>query len=108
MTEQRTAILHVSDHPEDIARAIGIARTVHAARPSCALRIIVNGPAVRGSTKHADPLPVPDFVSVEICEGGLRAREIPFDAIQDGLTTVPSAAVALADAQFDGAAYIRV
>ncbi|QMU96900.1 hypothetical protein FVO59_06440 [Microbacterium esteraromaticum] len=108
MTSPRIALLHVSDRPEDISRAIGIAHTLHEARPGYGIRIIVNGPAVRGATLDADPLEVPGFASIEICEGGLRARDIPVDALQSGVTTTASAAVALADAQFDGAAYNRV
>ena len=108
MTAQRIALLHVSDRPEDIKRAIGIAHTLHEGRPEYGIRIIVNGPAVRGATRDADPLDVPDFASIEICEGGLRGRDIPFDSLQPGVVTTASAAVAIADAQFDGAAYNRV
>lgn len=108
MTDQRIALLHVSDAPEDIARAIGIAHTLHDARPQDGIRIIVNGSAVRGATIDAPALEVPDFASIEICEGGLRGRGIPFDTLQPGVVTTPSAAVAIADAQFEGAAYNRV
>ena len=108
MTAQRIVLLHVSDRPEDISRAIGTAHTLHDARPEYGIRIIVNGPAVRGATRDAEPLEVPDFASVEICEGGLRARHIPIDTLQASVTTTPSAAVALADAQFDGSAYNRI
>ena len=108
MTDQRTALLHVSDRPEDITRAIGIAHALHEGRPEYGIRIIVNGPAVRGATRDADPLDVPDFASIEICEGGLRGRGIPVDSLQPGVVTTASAAVAIADAQFAGAAYNRV
>ncbi|MBM7466227.1 hypothetical protein [Microbacterium esteraromaticum] len=108
MSDQRTVLLHVSDRPDDIARAIGIAHTLHDARPEYSIRIIVNGPAVRGATRDADPLEVPGFASIEICEGGLRGRGIPVDSLQPGVVTTASAAVAIADAQFDGAAYNRV
>lgn len=108
MTDQRIALLHVSDAPEDISRAIGIAHALHDGRPEYGIRIIVNGSAVRGATLDAPALEVPDFASIEICEGGLRGRGIPFDSLQPGVVTIPASAVALADAQFEGAAYNRV
>ncbi|WP_181905817.1 hypothetical protein [Microbacterium bovistercoris] len=105
---QRTVILHVSDRPEDIVRAVGIANTLHAARPETDIRIIVNGPAIPGVAAGAAPLPTPDAATIEACEGGLRGHGIPVDALQPGILTVPAAVVALSDAQFDGAAYIRI
>ena len=108
MTEEPTVVLHVSDRPEDIIRAIGTARTLHEKRPSYRLRIIVNGPAVQGATRGADAIAVPDFVAVDVCEVALRGRGIPLGDVQEGLGTVASAAVALVDAQVAGAAYIRV
>lgn len=108
MTTSRTVLLHVSDRPEDIVRAIGIAETLHGARPETRIRIIVNGPAIPGVAADATPLPSTDAATVEACEGGLRNHRIPLDALQPGILTVPAAVVALSDAQFEGAAYIRI
>ncbi len=108
MTDQRTVLLHVSDQPKDIARALGIAGILHAERPDARIRIIVNGPAVPGLTVDQTPLDITGVATVEACEGGMRAHGVTAEQLQPGVITVPSAAVALSDAQFDGAAYIRV
>lgn len=101
-----TILLHVSDRSEDVARAIGSARTLSEARPDADIRIIVNGAALAGLTRDAAELP--DTSRIEACEGGLRSRDIPVDTLQPGIRTTASAVVALSDAQFDGAAYIRI
>lgn len=108
MSSQRTVILHVSDRPGDVTRAIGIAEILRGERPETRIRIIVNGPAIPGVAADAAELPTTDAATIEACEGGLRGHGIAVDALQPGLLTVSSAAVALSDAQFDGAAYIRV
>lgn len=108
MSLKRTVLLHVSDRPGDIARAIGIADILAGERPETRIRIIVNGPAIPGVAADAPTLPRTDAATIEACEGGLRGHGIAIDALQPGVLTVPSAAVALSDAQFDGAAYIRV
>ncbi|MBS1907559.1 MAG: hypothetical protein JST33_13540 [Actinobacteria bacterium] len=108
MTAQRTVLLHVSDRPDDIVRAIGSAETLHRERPETRIRIIVNGPAIRGVTTDAPPLPATDAATIEACENGMRNHGIPFESLQPGVVTVLAAVVALSDGQFDGAAYIRV
>jgi len=108
MTTSRTVLLHVSDSHHDITRALGIAGILHEERPGTRIRVIVNGPAVPGLTIDAAPLTVTDTATVEACEGGMRSHGITADQLQPGVITVPSAAVALSDAQFEGAAYIRV
>ena len=108
MTTQRTVLLHVSDRPEDVTRAIGMAGILHGHRPETRIRIIVNGPAIPGVAADAAPLPATDVATVEACEGGLRSHRISVEALQPGIITVPAAVVALSDAQFEGAAYVRV
>ncbi|WP_217178869.1 hypothetical protein [Streptomyces sp. AC495_CC817] len=98
----------MSDHAGDITRALGIAGILHGERPATRIRIIVNGPAVPGLTADARPLDITGIATVEACEGGMRAHGVTADQLQPGVITVPSAAVALSDEQFDGAAYIRV
>ena len=108
MTAQRTVLLHVSGQPADVARAIGMADILHGERPETLIRIIVNGPAIPGVAIDAAPLPPTAVATVEACEGGLRGHRIPVGRLQSGVITVPAATVALSNAQFDGAAYIRV
>lgn len=108
MTIPRTVLLHVSTDGHDITRALGIAGILHEERPDTRVRIIVNGPAVPGLTVDAAPLTITGAATVEACEGGMRGHDITVEQLQPGVITVPSAAVALSDAQFDGAAYIRV
>lgn len=108
MTPQRTVLLHASAQPGDVARAIGMAGILHTERPETRIRIIVNGPAIPGVAAASAPLPMTDDSAIEACEGGLRSHRIGVDELQPGVITVPAAVVALSDAQFDGAAYIRV
>jgi len=111
MIDPQTALLHVSGRPEDVARAVGTARTLHRSRPDHRIRIIVNGPAIAGVTTDAAPLDLshlPETAVIEACEVGMRAHEIVAEQLQPGIATVPSAVVALVDAQAEGAAYVRI
>ncbi|OIU88688.1 MULTISPECIES: DsrE family protein [unclassified Microbacterium] len=111
MTDPHTVLLHVSSRPEDVARSIGTARTLHRSRPDHRIRIIVNGPAITGVTADATPLDLshlPATAVIEACEVGMRAHDIVAEQLQPGVTTVASAVVALVDAQFAGAACVRI
>lgn len=108
MTASRDVVIHVSDAPADVARAIGSASTLHRFHPDAQIRIIVNGPAITGVTRDAEELRLPEFATVEACEVGMRAHTIAKDALQPGILTTPSAIAALSDAQWTGAAYIRI
>ncbi|MFJ4045785.1 hypothetical protein ACIPV2_08585 [Microbacterium sp. NPDC089987] len=111
MTASRTVVIHVTTDPADVARSINSARILHKDRPEHRIRIIVNGPAITGVTRSADALAIdklPEGAAIEACEGGMRAHEIAVEDLQDGIRTVPAAIVALTDAQFEGAAYIRL
>lgn len=108
MSTSSTVLLHVSDRPEDIARALGSARTLHERRPEFSIRIIVNGPAITGVTVDAPALELSDASTVEACEVGMRSRGILAEDLQAGIRTTPSAIVALSDGQLDGAAYVRI
>ncbi|GAA4489451.1 hypothetical protein [Microbacterium panaciterrae] len=111
MPTTNTVVLHVSDRPEDVARAIDSAHTLHANRPAYRIRIIVNGPALRGATVDGAPLDLsrlPEGAGIEACEVGMRSRGIPTDTLQAGVRTTASAVVALSEAQLAGAAYVRI
>lgn len=107
----RTVVIHVTTDPADVARSINSARILHKDRPDHRIRIIVNGPAITGVTRDADTVAIeklPEGAAIEACEGGMRAHGIAEADLQDGIRTVPAAIVALTDAQFEGAAYIRL
>ncbi|MCK9914211.1 MULTISPECIES: DsrE family protein [Microbacterium] len=99
---QQTVVLHVSDSPDDVARAATTAEAIRASFPSVQVRIIVNGEALSALTQ-ADAPP-----GVEACEIGMARRGIETAHLAPGVGTVASAAVELAGAQFAGAAYIRI
>lgn len=101
-------LLHVSDAAADLQRALGSARTLTADDPSVHVRVIVNGPALSGVTNGADAVTAPPRTTIEACQVGMRARGIRSDELQESVVTTPSAVVALARAQGEGAAYIRV
>ncbi|MFC9985062.1 hypothetical protein ACFU0W_12920 [Microbacterium keratanolyticum] len=108
MTASRDVVIHVSDAPAGVARAIGSASTLHRFHPDAQIRIIVNGPAITGVTRDAEELRLPAFATVEACEVGMRAHALEPAALQPGILTTPSAIAALSDAQWAGAAYIRI
>lgn len=111
MNAPNIVMLHVTDRPEDVARAILSSRTLHKARPAYGIRIIVNGAALAGLTTDAAPLDVehlPENATLEACEVGMRAHDIAPDALQRGVSTTASAIAALSDGQLSGAAYIRI
>lgn len=108
MSNAPNVVLHVSDKPTDVTRALGSARTLHHFRPDLRIRIIVNGPAIAGVTRDADALDLPDFATVEACEVGMRSHRIASEDLQAGVAVTASAVVALTDAQLDGAAYVRI
>lgn len=103
----RVVVFHVSDVPTDLDRAIGAAGRLVDARPDESARIIVNGPALTGLIGSGE-LATPPEVSIEACEFGLAQRGLSMRDVRAGVGSVPSAVLALADAQRDGASYIRV
>src|SRR5699024_4070853 len=100
-------VLHVSDLPADLERAIGAAGRIVRARPATTARIIVNGPALTGLL-GGEALAPPPGVSVEACQFGLEQRGLSMNDVRPGVASVPMAVVALVDAQHAGAAYIRL
>lgn len=98
----RRVVLHVSDDPVDIDRAVDTAHTLRETFPDANIRVIVNGPALEG-LRRGSPLP-----GVQACAIGLQRRKIDPSDLREGVEIIPSAATALIEAQFDGAAYIRI
>ena len=103
-----TVILHVSNHPQDLDRALNATTRLRADLPDAAVRIIVNGPALPGITTTAASLTVPTGVQVEACAAGLDRQGIPADTLQPGVTTVPAAITAIITVQQHGASYLRL
>lgn len=104
-------VLHVSDHPDDVARGLSAAGLIAQSEPM-RVRVIVNGPAVtelvRTGPGSREPIPSPEGVSILACQRGLRAQGFNADDLRPGVGSVPSAVIALANAQHEGAAYIRI
>ncbi|WP_353114054.1 hypothetical protein [Microbacterium sp.] len=113
MSPSETVVLHVSDAPADVARALGSARTLREADLALTVRIIVNGAALDGlaSGAHGVEIPgaeFPDGTTVEACRIGMGKRGIPADALRPGVGIVPAAVVAIVEAQQSGASYVRI
>jgi len=101
-------VLHVSDTPEDVSRAIAASSALAQADPAAQVRIIVNGAALDGVTESAPPVTLDEGVTVEACQIGLRRRGIGEDSLRPGVSTLTSAVVSIAEAQRRGASYIRL
>ncbi|WP_295012718.1 hypothetical protein [uncultured Microbacterium sp.] len=98
----RRVVVHVSDDPTDLDRAVATAQSLREAFPGAEVRVIVNGAALDG-LREGQALP-----GVEACAIGLGRRGIDTASLGAGIEVIPSAAVALTEAQFEGAAYIRI
>ena len=103
-------VLHVSDDASDVPRALVAAEHITTREPM-RVQIIVNGPAVHGLVAaENDPENVEPCEGVKIfaCERALRGQNLTSDDLNEQVGTVPSAVIALATAQHEGAAYIRI
>ena len=109
MDEQspREVVLHISDDPTDVQRALDTARVLESTDLDVKVRVIVNGAALAGLT-GTDAVGASEHTSVAACSVGLGQRGINPDDLRPSLQTVPSAVVAIVEAQLAGAAYIRI
>lgn len=107
MAAEHVVVLHASTEAGDVQRALSAAATLRAKGPRVRVRIIVNGAALDGVT-GTDPVDPPPDTDVEACLTGMEKRGISTDQLRPAVRTVPAAVVALTQAQFDGAAYIRI
>lgn len=71
------------------------------------VRIVVNGAALQGLLGPG-ALRLPRGANVDACAIGLESRDIDRSTLMPGIGVVPSAAVALVQAQLAGAAYLRL
>ncbi|MFD6094105.1 hypothetical protein ACFWGN_18485 [Oerskovia sp. NPDC060338] len=104
---RREVILHVSDDPDDLQRALDAAAGLQATDLGVRVRVIVNGPALAGLT-GTDAIEMPEHTQVAACNIGLGRRGIDPDELRPEVQTVPSAVTTIVQAQLDGAAYIRI
>lgn len=106
-------VLHVCDDEADIPRALSAAELITTQQPM-RVQIIVNGSAVAGLTGSGRPpgsrdgVRVSDGVTMSACERALAGAGLTAADLHPGVHTVASAVIALAQAQHEGAAYIRM
>lgn len=105
---EQQLLLHATQGPEDIARAVAALATLGESLPGARISVIVNGKALAGVRKDAEPIDPARRAQVFACELGMSRNGIEAEDLQEGLGTVPSAVAALATGQLDGAAYIRI
>lgn len=111
MTDSRSTtqavVIHVSDAPEDVQRAMSTADALRASFPGARIRIIVNGDAL-SAVPALSTQQVPNDVEVAVCSVGLRRRDIDDADMPAGVEILPAAPVAIVEEQFKGAAYLRL
>ena len=109
MDEQspRDVIVHVSDDTADVQRALDSAEALESSDLRVRVNVIVNGAALTGLT-GTDAVRMSEHTRVAACSVGLGQRGINPDGLRPSVQTVPSAVVAIVEAQLAGAAYIRI
>ncbi|PYD00810.1 hypothetical protein B4U78_008785 [Microbacterium esteraromaticum] len=103
----RAVVVHISNAPEDVQRAINTARTLQERFPGVRVRIIANGPALTAVPTIA-PDELPENVDVAVCAVGLTRHNIATADVPDRVEIVPTAPIAIIEEQFNGAAYLRL
>lgn len=104
---RRAVVVHASDRPQDLERAVSTAGALRSAFPGVRVRIVVNGAALTGIPDF-EVGRLPDDTTLAVCAVGLGRRGIEESTVPDGVEIVPAAPLAIAAEQFDGAAYIRL
>lgn len=103
-------VLHVRDDADDVPRALSAAEFITTREPM-RVQIIVNGAAVTGLAAEGlndREVELGDGVTIFACERALHREGLSPQALRGGVETVPSAVIALARTQHEGAAYIRI
>lgn len=103
----RAVVIHASDSPRDMQRAIHTAQNLREGFPGVRIRIVVNGPAL-SAVPMLDPHELPENVGVAVCAVGLQRHDIAATEIPDGVEIVPAAPRIIVEEQFNGAAYLRL
>lgn len=105
-------VLHVSEAGQ-LAHALANAENFRAAVPDGEVRLVLNGgavTAVQGHNKVTEKLmqAVTAGLKVQLCHNALKAQEIDEVTLPARLEVVPAGIVALAQAQQEGFAYVKV
>lgn len=103
----RDAVLDVTASPEDVDRIVGVAARLRDRVPRLRVHIIVSAEAISG-TIGAQPLEVPDGITVSVCQYGLDKQGYDRAQVRPGIETVPTAISAVIEAQLAGAAYMHI
>ncbi|MDV2978576.1 UNVERIFIED_CONTAM: hypothetical protein Q9R71_15500 [Actinomycetes bacterium ARC8] len=103
----RSIVVHVSDRTEDLERATRTAISLEQAYPGVQVRIIVNGQALAGMTAFSTDL-LPQNTQIGACSLGLGRLGIDPETLDAGIKILPTAPLEIAEAQFNGASYIRL
>ncbi len=104
---RREVILHVSDDPADVQRALDAAAGLEDSSLDVSVRVIVNGAALTGLTGE-EAVALPEHTQVAACRVGMGRRGIDPGELRPAVQTVPSAVVAIVEAQMAGAVYVRI
>lgn len=99
-------IVHASDVAEDVSRAVDTAGRLAQSIDGIRVTVIVNGAALDGVPAFTGDLP--EAVDVRACALGMQRRGIDSGSLPKTVGITPSAAVAIVEAQLDGAPYLRL
>jgi intracellular sulfur oxidation DsrE/DsrF family protein len=101
-------ILHASDDPADVQRALGLAKDI-LVDPECTDRVtvVVNHAAITGiaTLSHAT---IPDGITIVACAKAMRTHDIDSSQLDSCIHVVPSGIVYLAEQQNTHSWYIRL
>ncbi|MFC5503095.1 hypothetical protein ACFPJ4_12670 [Lysinimonas soli] len=111
--ETKHVIVHVYGRDtDDVASGAHISRRLGELLPDADVHYVVQGPAVEGltvaGTRRLGIDTVLDGVQVHACAHSMKTAGLDPAELRDGVTTVPAAAVYLAERQWEGWAYIRI
>jgi intracellular sulfur oxidation DsrE/DsrF family protein len=104
-------VLHVGD-ADEWPYAVSNLRNLTSQYPTAIVRVIVDGSAVYLFSGANDVVPVlsrfaAKGVQMQVCHNALGDKQIDPKSVPSFVQVIPAAVVALAQAQYDGFAYIR-
>jgi len=104
-------VLHVGD-ADEWPYAVSNLRNLTSQYPKAILRVVVDGSAVYLFQGANDVVPAlaafaAKGVQMQACHNALRDKQLDPKSVPSFVQVIPAAVVALAEAQYDGFAYIR-